>query len=64
MSFGLGYYGEKAYVSGSYAYDVRRYGIPFAALEDDTPKEGELPDVDEEIDIRARRHNARITGGF
>ena len=65
MSFGLGYYGEKAYVSGSYGYDVRRYGIPFAALfEDDTPKEGELPDVDEEIDIRARRHNARITGGF
>ncbi len=64
-SFGLGYYGDKAYVSGTYGFDVRRYGIPFAALFEETPKEGgELPVVDEEIDIRARRHNARITGGF
>jgi iron complex outermembrane receptor protein len=64
-SSGLGYYGDKAYVSGSYGFDVRRYGIPFAALfEDEDPDEGELPMVDEEIDIRARRHNARITGGF
>ena len=62
---GLGYYGDKAYISGSYGFDVRRYGIPFAALFEEEPmKEGELPIVDEEIDIRARRHNARITGGF
>ncbi|HVF29733.1 MAG TPA: TonB-dependent receptor [Pyrinomonadaceae bacterium] len=62
---GLGYYGNKAYISGSYGLDVRRYGIPFAAIfEEEPPAEGELPDVDEEIDIRARRHNARITGGF
>ena len=63
-SFGAGYYGTKAYVSGSYGFDVRRYGIPFAALFEEEPKEGELPVVDEEIDIRARRHNARIAGGF
>jgi iron complex outermembrane receptor protein len=64
-SFSGGYYGEKAYISGSYGFDVRRYGVPFAAIfEEETPPEGELPVVDEEIDIRARRHNARITGGF
>jgi iron complex outermembrane receptor protein len=62
---GVGYYGEKAFISGSYGFDVRRYGIPFAAIfEEEPPEEGELPIVDEEIDIRARRHNARITGGF
>ena len=27
-------------------------------------KEGELPVVDDEIDVRARRHNFRINGGF
>ena len=63
-SFGTGYYGTKAYVSGSYGFDVRRYGIPFAALFEEEPKEGELPVVEDEIDIRARRHNARIAGGF
>ena len=64
-SFSGGYYGDKAYISGSYGFDVRRYGVPFAAIfEEETPPEGELPVVDEEIDIRARRHNVRITGGF
>ena len=63
-SFGTGYYGKKAYITGSYGFDVRRYGIPFAALFEEEPKEGELPVVDEEIDIRARRSNARIVGGF
>ncbi len=64
-SFGLGYYGNKAYISGTFGTDIRRYGIPFAALfEAEEPKEGELPVVDEEIDIRARRYNGRITGGF
>ncbi len=63
-SGGLGYYGDKAYFSGTYGFDVRRYGIPFAALFEPPPKEGELPVVDDEIDLRARRHNFRITGGF
>jgi len=64
-SFGGGYYGAKVFVGGTYGYDVRRYGIPFAALFEEHPAElGELPTVDEEIDVRARRHNARIAGGF
>lgn len=65
FTFGLGYYGDKAYLGGSYGYDVRRYGIPFAALfEAGGSEEGELPVVDDEIDVRARRHNLRLTGGF
>lgn len=63
-SIGIGHYGDKAYVSGMYGSDIRRYGIPFAALFEEEPKEGEIPVVDEEIDIRARRHTARVTGGF
>ncbi len=65
-SFGLGYYGDKAYLSGSYGADVRRYGIPFAALfeEAGSPEMGGgLPVVDDEIDIRSRRYNTRVTGG-
>ena len=64
VSFGGGYYATKAYVSGTYGFDVRRYGIPFAALFEEEPTEGELPVVEEEIDVRARRHNFRVTGGF
>lgn len=63
-SFGLGYYGDKAYIGATYGVDIRRYGIPFAALFEPEPVEGELPVVDEEIDLRARRYNYRITGGF
>ncbi len=70
-SFGTGYYGENAFFGGSYNFDLRRYGVPFAALfEEHEEKEeargrfGELPDVDEEIDLRLRRHNLRFNGGF
>ncbi|QQS31742.1 MAG: TonB-dependent receptor [Acidobacteriota bacterium] len=28
----LGYFGDKVFLSGSYSYDRRRYGIPYAAL--------------------------------
>ena len=66
-SFGIGYYGDKAYISGTYGLDIRRYGVPFAALfegEGHDKPEGELPVVDDEIDIRQRRHNFRIKGGF
>ncbi len=66
-SFGVGYYGNNAYLSGNYSFDVRRYGIPFAALfegEKEPEKLGELPVVDEEIDVRMRRHNVRFAGGF
>ncbi len=66
-SFGTGYYGEKAFFGGSYAFDLRRYGVPFAALFEghgEKPKEGELPDVDEDIDLRLRRHTVKFNGGF
>lgn len=63
-SFGLGYYGEKAYINGNYDFDLRRYGIPFAAIFERSGIEGELPTVDEEIDLRQRRHNFRFNGGF
>jgi iron complex outermembrane receptor protein len=63
-TFGGGYYGDKAYVGATFGFDVRRYGIPFAALFEGGGKEGELPTVDDEVDLRARRYNGRITGGF
>src|SRR4029453_7766207 len=64
-SFGLGYYGEKAYIGASYGYDVRRYGIPFSALFEEEEPEGELPPTpDTDVDLRLRRHDFRITGGF
>ena len=67
-SFGIGYYGDKAYISGTYGFDLRRYGVPYAAFYEDggfgTVLNGQLPDVDEEIDLRQREHNFRIRGGF
>lgn len=65
-SFGTGYYGDKAFFAGTYNFDIRRYGVPFAALFEEHGDEefGELPEVDEEIDLRLRRHNFRFNGGF
>ena len=63
-TFGLGYFGDKAYLGGSFGVDIRRYGIPFAALFEGSSEEGEIPVPDEEIDVRARRYNVRFTGGF
>ncbi|MGD9629127.1 MAG: TonB-dependent receptor [Pyrinomonadaceae bacterium] len=64
-----GYFGAKAYFRGTYGFDVRRYGIPFAALFEGGASGGEgslgeLPVVDEDIDLRARKHNVRFGGGF
>lgn len=64
-SFGSGYYGHNAFLGATYGYDLRRYGIPFAAIfEGGGKKEGSLPVIDEEIDVRMVRHNLRFTGGF
>jgi iron complex outermembrane receptor protein len=66
-SFGLGYYADKAYLSGNYNFDSRRYGVPFAPLFEAEEEErfgGILPVVDEEIDLQLRRHNFRLGGGF
>jgi iron complex outermembrane receptor protein len=65
-SFGLGYYTPKAYISGSFNTDLRRYGVPFVPIfegGEETP-DGDLPTTDEEVDLRQRRYNFRINGGF
>lgn len=69
-SFGVGYYGNKFWVNGNYGFDIRRYGIPYAAIfeggdEEEAPEAfGVLPIIDEDIDLRQRRQNFRFNGGF
>lgn len=69
-TFGGGYYGNKAYLSGLFSTSVRRYGIPFAALFEshEEPAErlfGELPTAPaEDIDLRQRDYSFRVSGGF
>lgn len=91
----LGYFSEKAFIRGTFDFDRRRYGVPYAPLFEEgaflttasgepcKPKEGkgepcqfdiyairdqfsrQLPETpDEEIDLRMRRNNYRIRGGF
>ncbi len=65
----IGYFGSKGFFSSSYNYDRRRYGIPYAALFEaeevvERPSES-LPETpDEDIDIRMRNQNYRISTGF
>lgn len=66
-SFGTGYFGNKAYLTGTYSFDIRRYGVPYAALfheHDEEEDADELPHLDEEIDLRQRQHRFRLNGGF
>lgn len=69
-SFGVGYYGKKAYLSSMFSTSIRRYGIPFAALFEGGGEEparvfGELPTApDEDIDLRQRDYGFRVSGGF
>jgi hypothetical protein len=55
-------------LSGNLPSDVRRYGIPFAALFEGGGEEeesfGELPERDEDIDLRQRDTDFRLNGGF
>ncbi len=92
----LGYFGEKGFLIGSFSFDRRRYGVPYAPLFEEgsllTDENGEpcgeergageaecqydinaiqarfansLPDVpEEEIDLRMKRNNYRVRGGF
>lgn len=95
-SAGLGYYGEKGFLAGSFTGDRRRYGTPYSPLFEEgvllTDPEGnpceperpmgedacqyniflirdrfssQLPEAPEEaIDIKMRRNNFRLRGGF
>ena len=64
-SFGLGYYADKAYLGGKYDFDLRRYGVPFAPIfEGGELFGGGFGVLDQEIDLRQRRHNFRVNGGF
>ena len=68
-AFGLGYYSDKAYLTGGFNFDLRRYGVPYAPIfEGGGGNEFDLnqlpPPTEEEIDLRARRYNFRINGGF
>jgi len=77
----LGYYGEKAFLNGSFTLDRRRYGVPYAPLFEagsllnangeydiyaiQNQFRNELPETpDEEIDLRMKRNNYRLRGGF
>jgi iron complex outermembrane recepter protein len=64
----VGYFGKKVFFKSSFNYDRRRYGIPFAALfeaaEEERPSDI-LPETpDEDIDIRMRNQNYRVSAGF
>ncbi len=54
-SGGLGYFGSKGFFSANYAYDQRRYGIPFAGLFEGEP--------DAQIDLKMRRHAFGFNAG-
>jgi len=57
--FGVGYFRDKGFVRASYNYYKSRYGVPFAAF-----IESGGASNDEEVDLKLRRHNARVNAGF
>jgi len=67
----FGWTGEHGYWKASYGYEDSRYGVPFAALLEESmgapivvvpgPVIG---DSDETIQLALHRHNTRFTGGF
>jgi iron complex outermembrane receptor protein len=62
-NFGLGWFGDKAYLSGGYNFRDGRYGIPFA---NELHGHDEEPDEEQEVDavdVKWRHHNMRVNGG-
>ncbi len=54
ISGGTGYFGEKAFLTGSYNFNKNVYGIPVDPSKQD-------PEIAE---LNPRRHNLRLNGGF
>lgn len=75
-SFGLGYYGEKAWIDGSFAVDIRKFGVPYAGefhghheehehlsfLAGEDEHEHEHEEID--VSLRSRAYNTKFSGGF
>lgn len=64
-----GYYADKGFVVGNFTFDKRRYGVPYGGfIEANGLPAGTvnfLPDPgDEDIDLKMRRYNGRLRGGF
>ncbi len=65
-SFGVGYYGEKGWISGTFSRDVRRYGIPFAGLfhghhhHDDDDHDDDDHDDDDDDDHDEEEHEVDV----
>jgi len=64
---GFGRYSERTFLSLSYGYDVRRYGVPFAGQlhveHEDHGEEEEHHETAPFVDLKMRRHNVRASGG-
>ncbi|HEY0077075.1 MAG TPA: TonB-dependent receptor [Pyrinomonadaceae bacterium] len=56
---GFGRYSDKSFLSFTYNYDNRRYGIPFASFFESGGTE-----TGSNVDVAARRHNFKFNGGF
>jgi len=66
-SIGPGYYSDRFWLEGTYNYDVRRYGVPFASLFEAAAISMlffGIPVPEEEVDIRIREHQLKFKGGF
>jgi iron complex outermembrane receptor protein len=69
-SFGLGYYGDKAYATGSFTSTIRRYGVPFAGVfhghhhEEEGLRLGEEEEEEVDIDLRLRNYSYTLKGGL
>jgi iron complex outermembrane receptor protein len=56
---GFGHYSDKNFVSFTYGYDRRRYGIPFASFFETGGAE-----TGSNVSIKARRHDFKFNGGW
>jgi iron complex outermembrane receptor protein len=65
-SGGVGYFGEKGFLSFNYAYDSRNYGVPTepAHEEGESEEEGEEGHGHEMVRLNPRRNSFQFRGGF